>query len=230
MPAVPSLLASSFPSCPATSAPRSLQTLVSRHPLRRRPLSGCWLSRGTVRAVLPICWPWSPSLLALLRRLGPPFDGLPVLRDHPTSLVPSPSRPFVLDGYRLRGGREISHGKNAELRTDPSPLRAPARWNSGSAAVGRLTRWRTPCGASLPFGSVLHLRLPPDASSRTFRLHLRRQRPCHFGVGFPPSGSREDFHLPFCAHAWRTDFGLGFARPPLGLPGTDLALVTPTDS
>src|ERR1041384_7964917 len=74
------------------------------HSRPRRSLSGCRLFHGTARAVPPLCWPWSPSLPAPLERLGPPFGGLPVLRDHPTPRVPSPSRRFLLDDYRSPGG------------------------------------------------------------------------------------------------------------------------------
>jgi hypothetical protein len=88
---------SSLPRSP-TSAPRSAQTGVGPHPLGRRPLSGCRLSRKTIQAALPLRWPWSLSLPAF-QRLGPAFAGLPVLCDHPTPLVPSSSRPFVLDEY-----------------------------------------------------------------------------------------------------------------------------------
>src|SRR6266852_6409371 len=100
--------------CLPTSATRALQAGVGPCPFRRRPLSGCRLSRKTFPAALSVHWPWSPSLPAPYSsaRLGPSLDGFPVPRDHTTSLVPSPSRPFVLDGYHpLGGGREISLGK-----------------------------------------------------------------------------------------------------------------------
>jgi len=137
--------AGTVPSCSPTSAPRSSQARADPCPLRRRPLSGCRLSRRTVRAVSPVHWPWSPSLPVGPRRLGPPFGGLPVQRDHPTPLVPSSSRPFVLDDYRLRfrrGGREVSPGKNAELRTDSVATTRDPRRILGFAAPGRLTPGR----------------------------------------------------------------------------------------
>jgi hypothetical protein len=98
LPPPSSLLArSSLPRSP-TSAPRSAQVRVGPHPLGRRPLSGCRLSRKTIRVALPLRWPWSLSLPAF-QRLGPAFADLPVLCNHPTPLVPSSSRPFVLDEY-----------------------------------------------------------------------------------------------------------------------------------
>jgi len=54
----------------------------------------------TVAAGLPLRWPWSLSLPPHLAGLGPPFDGLPVQCNHPTSLVSSPSRYGFLDDYR----------------------------------------------------------------------------------------------------------------------------------
>src|SRR5690242_19625157 len=107
-----SLPAGLFPSCSPTSAPRVDQARAVPRPLHRRPLSGCRLSRRTVQAASPVYWPWSPFLPAP-SRLRPAFAGLVVPCDHPTPLVPSPSRPFVLDGYRfLGGGREVSPGKS----------------------------------------------------------------------------------------------------------------------
>lgn len=131
-----------FPSCPPTSAPRSAQSVVGHAPLRRRPLSGCRLSRRTVRAVLPVGWPWPPSLPAQQQRLGPAFAGLPVLRGHPTPLVPSSSRSFVLDDYRLRLSAAEAE-RSPWVRTlsfvpTPTPLRTSVRQISGFAAARRL--------------------------------------------------------------------------------------------
>src|SRR5438046_2796824 len=81
-------------SCRSTSAPRVEQEEARLDPCQRRPLAGCRLSRTPVVAVPSLLWPWSPSLPSS-RWLEPPFGGRPVLRDHPTSLVPSSSRSFV---------------------------------------------------------------------------------------------------------------------------------------
>ena len=142
-----------------TSAPHTGQRVRVGPSLRReRPLAGCRLSRETDPVGLPVHWPWSPSLPARGERLGPPFDGLPVLRDHPTPLVSSPSRLSFLDGYRLRGGsREVSSGKNTELRTDAVAYTPACPTDMGFAAVGQLTRRLGRLrGASLSLGSVLH--------------------------------------------------------------------------
>ena len=155
-------------------------------------------------------------------RLRPPFDGLPVLRDHPTPLVPSPLCPFVLvvTAYAARGGgREVSPGKNAELHANPVACTCPARRNLGFAAACRLTpRLARLVSASLVLGSALHLSLPPDRPSRG--------RPWLVGDGFRPSQSQEDFHLQFRAHAGRTRVGFAarFAAAPLTRParGPDL--------
>ena len=88
----PSSPAGVLRACSSTSAPPTGQRRVGPPPYRPRPLAGCRLSRETGPSGLPVCWPWSPSLPAGFPRLGPPFDGLLVLRDHPTPLVSSPSR------------------------------------------------------------------------------------------------------------------------------------------
>src|SRR5881628_657662 len=77
----------------------------------------------------------------------------------------------------------------------PSPLRTVARRKSGFAAVSQLARGREPLGASLSFGSALHLRFPSD---------LSREKALIIGAGFPPSGSPGDLHPLFRAHAGRT--------------------------
>ncbi len=129
-------------SCFATSAPRAVEAQIGPRPLRRRPLAGCRLSRETIQVVLPVGWPWSPFLPAACQRLRPTFVGLVVLCDHPTPLVPWSCRPFVLHDYRPRsrgGGREVSPGKNAKLRTKPSPLPALVRRIWGFAESSQLT-------------------------------------------------------------------------------------------
>ena len=143
----------------STSAPHTGQRVRVGPSLRReRPLAGCRLSRETDSVGLPVHWPWSPSLPARGARLRPPFDGLPVLRDHPTPLVSSPSRLSFLDDYRLHGGsREVSSGKNTELRTDAVAYTPACPTDMGFAAVGQLTRRLGRLrGASLSLGSVLH--------------------------------------------------------------------------
>src|SRR6266851_1401476 len=197
--------------CLPTSATRALQAGVGPCPFRRRPLSGCRLSRKTFPAALSVHWPWSPSLPAPYSsaRLGPSFDGFPVPRDHPTSLVPSPSRPFVLDGYHpLGGGREISLGKQRKTS-------CPCRRHY----------------SRLPDGYWVRRRLP--ASPQDVRLPAFRSRSAwHFTIDFhqtPPRGPHpsdpttaplshrcevpsaralrglsSSLHLLFCAHARRT--------------------------
>ena len=104
-------------------------------------------------------------------RLGPPFDGLPVLRGPSDS-----SRPFVISSFRprrlplalsRRGGREVSPGKNTELHADnrrlysrPADGYRASQLRASSPRAVRLT------DASLSLGTALHLRLPPDAPSR----------------------------------------------------------------
>lgn len=119
------------------------------------------------------------------------------------------SRPFATLSFRSRwlppavargGGREVSPGKNAELRADAVAYTCATRRKLGFAAVGRLTPWLARLiSASLSLGSALHFRLPPDGPSRG--------RPCRFSDGFLPSRSQEDFHLQFRAHAGRTKLG-----------------------
>src|SRR5712691_6023483 len=95
---------------------------------RERPLAGCRLSRETGPVGLRVHWPWSPSLPAHGERLGPPFDGLLVLRDHPTPLVSWPSRLSFRDGYRLAAEAERSPRVSTQnFVPTPSPIRPPAR-------------------------------------------------------------------------------------------------------
>ena len=139
---------------------------------RERPLAGCRLSRETGPVGLLVHWPWSPSLPARDEQLGPSFDGLPVLRDHPTPLVSSPSRRWFLDGYRLSAEAERSpRVRTQNFVPTPSPIRPPARriWASlplASSPAG------VDASAALRFRSVRYciIRLLPDAPSRD--LHL----------------------------------------------------------
>src|SRR3954470_12121788 len=101
-----------------------------------RPLAGFRLSRETVPVDLPCHWPWSPSLPAGSPRLGPPFGGLPGRCDHPTPLVSSSPRPFVLGDFRPWAGAE----RSLQVRTQsfvptPSPIR-PARADGFGLAAG----------------------------------------------------------------------------------------------
>ena len=174
-------------SCSATSAPRAVQTRTGPYPFRRRPLAGCRLSRQTFQVGLPVRWPWSPSLPGAARRLGPPFDGLSVLRDHPTSLVPSPCR---LSFFTATGSRSEAE-RSPRVRTQnfvqiPSPLLVLLRRISGFAVLRQLTQ-ETRLTA-LRFRSVPHCtsgfhrrplavaatRVSRDASHTV----LSRSRPC----------------------------------------------------
>jgi hypothetical protein len=179
----------------STSAPHTgLGVRVGPAQSRERPLAGCRLSRETDSVGLPVHWPWSPSLPARGERLGPPFDGLPVLRDHLTPLVSSPSRLSVLDGYRPQAEAERSPRVSAQnFVPTPSPIRPPARriWASlplASSPAG------SDASAALRFRSVRYCisRLLPDAPSRA----ALTRRPCLIDGGFPPSGPQED--LTYC--------------------------------
>jgi len=179
----------------STSAPHTGQRVrVGPSLCRERPLAGCRLSRETNPVGLRVRWPWSPSLPAWCARMGPPFDGLPVLRDHPTPLVSSPSRRWFLDGYRLSAEAERSPRVSTQnFVPTPSPIRPPARriwaslpWASSPAGVD--------ASAALRFRSVRYciIRLLPDAPSRA----ALTRRPCLVDGGFPPSGPQED--LTYC--------------------------------
>src|SRR6266540_4247258 len=216
-----------FSSCSATSAPRALGAGVGPGPSRRRPLSGCRLSRRSVRAAFPL---W-----LAVTAFPPPATSLRVTtafrRPCGTTRSSDSSRPFaicpfVLSGYRLfRGGREVSPGKNAQLPPTPSSLRAPSDGYRASLAAGRLTQGPR---ASRRFafarcrGSPQTSTRPPLAGSPGLR-HWQGpgppdRRPCLLGAGFPPSGSHEDFHLLFRAHAGRTR---SLVAPLLGMTGDD---------
>src|SRR6185295_2467350 len=68
-----------------TSAPHTGQEVgIGPTPSQERPLAGCRLSRRKVATGSSLCWPWSPSLPPQWPGLGPHFDGLPMLCDHPT--------------------------------------------------------------------------------------------------------------------------------------------------
>jgi hypothetical protein len=105
-------------------------------------------------------------------------------------------------GFHRCGGREASPGKNAELRVKPSPIRLAPRRISGFADGRQLN----PGARRL---TALHFRSIPHSTLDFHRTLPRGSlppswRPCLFGAGFPPSGSPEDFHLLFRAHAGRT--------------------------
>ncbi len=124
-----------FSSCAATSAPRALGAGVGPGPSRRRPLSGCRLSRRSVRAAFPL---WL-AVTAFPPPAASPWVTTAFRRPCGTTRSSDSSRPFaispfVLSGYRLfRGGREVSPGKNTQLPPTPSSLRAPLRRISGFA-------------------------------------------------------------------------------------------------
>ena len=188
-----------------TSAPRTAQARAGPCPLRRRPLAGCRLSRRTVAAVLPVHWPWSPSLPAATARRG--WDRLSTaLRYYATIRLLSSLRHLVLGSSTTTAHPAVAEAERSpRVRTQnfvptPSPLRTPPDGYRASPPEAGSPAGRTPHGASLSLGSALHLGLPPDPP--------RGRSPCPFGVGFPSSGSPEDFHLLFCAHAGRTSAAL----------------------
>lgn len=100
----------------------------------------------------------------------------------------------------MHGGREVSPGKNAELPPDHRRLYSFPPTDIGLRMLM----------VSLPTGHKPHrrfaLRSVPGFTSGFHRTPspLVEQRPCLVGVGFPPSGPQEDFHLLFRAHAGRT--------------------------
>ena len=167
---------------------------LARILLRPRPLAGCRLSRETGPAVLPVHWPWSPSLPAAVPRLGPPFDGLPVLRDHPTPLVSSSSRLWFLDDYRPSAEAERPpRVRTQNFMPTPSPIRPSARRILGFAAVGQLTRgFGRLNGASLSLGSALHLWTSIGRPLAGPPPSPHRAAPLSRWCGFPPSGPQED--------------------------------------
>ena len=116
-------------------------------PLRRRRLGlappPLQLSRGAARAALPVARPWSPSLHhgpLRDRGLEPPFDGLPVLRDHLTSAGSSSSVLRVLGTTaRAEPGRSPWVRPVIFVATS-SPIHPRRGRISGFAAASRLTR------------------------------------------------------------------------------------------
>jgi hypothetical protein len=208
--------------CFSTLAPPAGQRVrVGPSLCRERPLAGCRLSRETGLVGLPVRWPWSPSLSAGCAQMGPPFDGLPVLRDHPTPLVSSSSRRWFLDDYRAsRGSREVSSGKHSELRTDAVAYTPACPTDMGFTAVGQLTPGPDAShSASLSLGSVLHRW---TSTGRPLAGLAWCERPCLVDGGFPPSGPQEDLTTTcltslFCVHAEHTkDAARRWAVPPDG--------------
>ncbi len=187
--------------CRSTSAPRMEQREARLDPRQRRPLAGCRLSRTPVTVDPSFLWPWPPSLPDS-RRFGPPFGGLPVLRGHPTSPVPSSPRSFVLDDYRREppaGGQESLQVRNAELRVNLSPLHAPAGTEIGPRRFlpprprGRMPHRRFACAQFHTAPSGFH------------RTHPRGCAPAS-GGGFPPfrapeglRSARVDHLVTFCS-------------------------------
>ncbi len=178
-------------------------------PRQRRPLAGCRLSRTPVTVDPSFLWPWPPSLPDS-RRFGPPFGGLPVLRGHPTSPVPSSPRSFVLDDYRREppaGGQEISPGKK-KRRTSCEPVAfTRARRNGDRAsALPAASTPRSHASSAFRLCSVPHctVGLPSDPSSR-MRPCLWWRVPSVQGPGRTSiSSCRSSRHLLFCVHAGRT--------------------------
>ena len=170
---------------------------------------------------LPVRWPWSPSLAAGCARVGPPFDGLPVLRDHPTPLVSSSSCRWFLDDYRAsRGSREVSSGKHTELGPDAVAYTPACPTDMGFTAVGQLTPGLDAShSASLSLGSGL---ASSDSTGRPLAGGANCERPCLVDGGFPPSGPQEDLTTTcltslFCVHAEHTKACARCAQPLRGL-------------
>jgi hypothetical protein len=164
--------------------------------VRSWPLSDFRLSHQRVQVALSVHWLWSPSLVGL-RQLGVPFGTLAVLRDHPTSAVPSPPRPFVLGSYQWSptGGRQISPGKGQKAS------REPVTNTYGRPADFGLRDWRLayPRLARL---TVLRFRSVPRC---TYDFHQTAPRGAAlvFCVGFLLPRFQKDFHLLLSAHAGR---------------------------
>ena len=190
---------------------------------QERPLAGCRLSRRTVATGSPLCWPWSPSLPPHWSGLGPPFDGLPVVCDHPTSLVLSSSRYWFLDDYRRSADAE----RSPQVRTrsfvpTPSSIRPPADGYRAHCRRPACPQDWTP-HATLHFHSVRHFPLDfhqtlprgpipfPDLSPCGEPVPVPSHalpQPAHpasalvfIRSGFPPSGSPEDL-----AHRFTSNF------------------------
>ena len=170
------------------SAPRSASEDTGVPQDRPRSLAGCQLSQGAGPVALLLPSPWPLSLPASLR-FGSAFADLPVRCSHPTSLDPSSSCSLSLMSTVsafTRGGREISPGKARETSPETVAYTHATRRILGLAASRQLDPVVVRLvGASLVFGSEVHLGLPPDPASRL--------RPCPSSDGFPPTGPREDF-------------------------------------
>jgi hypothetical protein len=136
------------------------------------------------------------------------------------------SRPFVVSSFRprqlplSRGGREVSPGKGHGTSPDHRRL-----YSFPPTDIGlRMLMVSSPTGhkphrrfalRSVPGFTLGFHRTSPRGLSRALPLKgpgAPGRRPCLLGVGFPPSGSQEDFHLPFRAHAGRTMQRTRFAR------------------
>ncbi len=128
------------------SAPMGVSMQAGLHLLPLRPLAGWLLSHETVQVVPLLHWPWSPSLPASPKRLGPTFADLPVLRDHPTPPVPLSSRRFLLDDYRSNFAetRRSPRVSTQSFVPTPPPIHPSDQRISGFAALGRLTPRRMP--------------------------------------------------------------------------------------
>ncbi len=177
-------------------------------PRQRRPLAGCRLSRTPVTVDPSFLWPWPPSLPDS-RRFGPPFGGLPVLRGHPTSPVPSSPRSFVLDDYRREppaGGQEISPGKKRRTSCEPVAFTRARRNGDRASALPAASTPRSHASSAFRLCSVPHctVGLPSDPSSR-MRPCLWWRVPSVQGPGRTSiSSCRSSRHLLFCVHAGRT--------------------------
>src|SRR5215213_2486620 len=134
--------------------------------------------RGWDRLSTALRYYWTLRLLSSHRRL--------VLLSSTTT----DSGPSAAEAERSPRVRTRNFVLNRRLYAQPPTDIGLRRRSPAHPRVGRLP------GASLALGSALHLGLPPDPASRP--------RPCPLGGRFPPSGSREDFHLLFRAHAGRT--------------------------
>jgi len=203
---------------PPTSAPHAGQDAgIGPGLSQERPLAGCRLSRRTVATGSPLCWPWSPFLPPRWSGLGPPFDGLPVVCDHPTSLVSSSSRYWFLDDYR----RPAEAERSPQVRTrsfvpTPSSIRPPADGYRAHCRWPACPQDWTP-HATLHFHSARHFPLdfhqtlphgpipstPTSLSghSRSFSYPPSASALVFIRSGFPPSGSPEDL-----AHCFTSNF------------------------
>ena len=149
---------------------------------------------GTIRPS-DFCWVIDSFVLS--------FFGLPSLRSEPSRSLWVRLPDFV---------------------TITSPLQRESRRILGFAARGRLTRPTLPYGASLSLRRLrtydFHSASPRGPPALAQKEGLQQegpgfpsQRPCLFGVGFPPSGPREDLHLLSKSHARRNP---GFVADAVG--------------